>query len=161
MMEQRISLVTLGVANVATARAFYERLGWTASSASMDEVVFFDMGGWMFGLYGQSNLSKDSGLTENKPVPGGITLAYNTRSREEVDHFMDEVKEAGATILQALWKCPGVVMSGISPTPMVIPGKFPGCHTSPSLKTEDWKSPNDPCIRGIETGFRKRFADGD
>jgi uncharacterized protein len=99
MMEQRISLVTLGVANVATARAFYERLGWTASSASMDEVVFFDMGGWMFGLYGQSNLSKDSGLTENKPVPGGITLAYNTRSREEVDHFMDEVKEAGATIL--------------------------------------------------------------
>ncbi|MBT4932088.1 MAG: VOC family protein [Rhodospirillaceae bacterium] len=98
-MEQRISLVTLGVANVATARAFYERLGWTASSASMDEVVFFDMGGWMFGLYGQSNLSKDSGLTENKPVPGGITLAYNTRSREEVDHFMDEVKEAGATIL--------------------------------------------------------------
>ena len=99
MMEQRISLVTLGVANVAAARAFYERLGWTASSASMDEVVFFDMGGWMFGLYGQSNLSKDSGLTENKPVPGGITLAYNTRSREEVDHFMDEVKEAGATIL--------------------------------------------------------------
>ena len=98
-MEQRISLVTLGVANVAAARAFYERLGWTASSASMDEVVFFDMGGWMFGLYGQSNLSKDSGLTENKPVPGGITLAYNTRSREEVDHFMDEVKEAGATIL--------------------------------------------------------------
>ena len=98
-MEQRISLVTLGVANVATARAFYERLGWTASSASMDEVVFFDMGGWMFGLYGQSNLSKDSGLTENKPVPGGITLAYNTRSREEVDQFMDDVTEAGATLL--------------------------------------------------------------
>jgi uncharacterized protein len=99
MMEQRISLVTLGVANVAAARAFYERLGWTASSASMDEVVFFDMGGWMFGLYGQSNLSEDSGLTETKPVPGGITLAYNTRSREEVDQFMDDVTEAGATLL--------------------------------------------------------------
>jgi hypothetical protein len=65
----------------------------------MAEVVFFDMGGWIFGLYGQPELSKDSGLTDTSPVPGGITLAYNTRSREEVDHFMGVVKDAGATIL--------------------------------------------------------------
>jgi catechol 2,3-dioxygenase-like lactoylglutathione lyase family enzyme len=98
-MDQRISLITLGVSDVAAARAFYERLGWIASSASMAEVVFFDMGGWIFGLYGQPELSKDSGLTDTSPVPGGITLAYNTRSREEVDHFMGVVKDAGATIL--------------------------------------------------------------
>ena len=66
----------------------------------MDEVVFFDMGGMIFGLYGQSDLSRDSGLTET-PKPGGITLAYNTRSRDEVDHFMGLVKEAGATILKS------------------------------------------------------------
>jgi len=100
-MEQRISLVTLGVTNIATARAFYERLGWTASSASMDEVVFFDMGGWVFGLYGQSNLSNDSGMTDKTPQPGGITLAYNTRSHDEVDHFMGVVEKAGATILKS------------------------------------------------------------
>jgi len=98
-MEQRLSLVTLGVADVAAARAFYEKLGWTASGASMDEVVFFDMGGMIFGLYGQSDLSKDSGLTGETPIPGGITLAYNTRSRDEVDHFMGVVEDAGATIL--------------------------------------------------------------
>ncbi|MBT3305614.1 MAG: VOC family protein [Alphaproteobacteria bacterium] len=98
-MEQRISLVTLGVADVAASRAFYERLGWKASSASMDEVVFFDMGGMIFGLYGQSDLSKDTGLT-NTPTPGCTTLAYNTRSREEVDHFMGVVEEAGATTLK-------------------------------------------------------------
>jgi len=99
-MEQRISLVTLGVADVAAARAFYEKLGWTASSASMDEVVFFDMGGMIFGLYGQADLSRDSGLTDRVPVPGGITLAYNTRSRGEVDRLMGVVEGAGATILR-------------------------------------------------------------
>ena len=99
-MEQRISLVTPGVADVAKARAFYERLGWTASSASMDEVVFFDMGGMIFGLYAQSELSKDSGLTDQTPSPGGITLAYNTRSHEEVDHLMGVVEDAGATVLK-------------------------------------------------------------
>ncbi len=98
-MEQRVSLITLGVKDVAAARAFYERLGWTASSN--EQVVFFDIGGWMLGLYGQSALSKDSGLTDKHPVPGGITLGYNTRTRDEVDHFMGAVEEAGATILNA------------------------------------------------------------
>jgi len=100
-MEQRISLITLGVADIAAARAFYEKLGWTASGASMDEVVFFDMGGMIFGLYGQSDLSSDSGLMERAPVPGGITLAYNTRSRGEVDRLMDVVEAAGARVLKA------------------------------------------------------------
>ena len=64
----------------------------------MDEVVFFDMGGWMFGLYGQENLSRDCGL--DNPAPGGVTLAYNTRSHDEVDDYMNLVKEAGASILK-------------------------------------------------------------
>jgi len=99
-LEQRISLITLGVADVAAARAFYERLGWTASSASMDEVVFFDMGGMIFGLYAQHELSKDSGMMNETPRPGGITLAYNTRSHDEVDYLMGIVEDAGATILK-------------------------------------------------------------
>jgi uncharacterized protein len=100
-MEQRLSLITLGVADVARARAFYERLGWHASSASVAEIAFFQVGSCVLGLYSQAQLSLDSALAETPPAPGGITLAYNTRAKEEVDVLLEEALRAGACLLAA------------------------------------------------------------
>jgi catechol 2,3-dioxygenase-like lactoylglutathione lyase family enzyme len=105
-MEQRISLITLGVRDVAAARAFYQRLGWRASSIGGDEVAFFQAGGIIFGLYGLDDLAKDANL---KPGTGfsGVALAYNVRDKADVDRILAEAKAAGATILKpgidAVW----------------------------------------------------------
>jgi uncharacterized protein len=100
-MEQRMSLITLGVADVARARAFYERLGWRASSASMAEIAFFQIGGCALALYPHTRLSEDTGLGGVQPTPGGITLAYNTRTRVEVDSLLEEALQAGARLLKS------------------------------------------------------------
>jgi len=92
-----IHLITLGVADMTTSRAYYEALGWVASPMSQDEVTFFQSGGQVLGLYGQSALSHDTGL--NTPRPGGVTLGVNTQSRQEVDDLYQKALEAGATVL--------------------------------------------------------------
>lgn len=99
-MDQRLSLVTLGVADVARSRRFYEALGWRASGASVPEVAFFQLNGMGLALYGQAALSADLGLAA-PPRPGGVTLAVNLRSREAVDAAVAETLAAGATLLQA------------------------------------------------------------
>ncbi len=96
-MEQRVSLVTLGVADVARARAFYEALGWVASDRSQDDVTFFQTGGMVVGLWSRDELAADSG-TEDTGGWGGVTLAHNVRSPEEVDAVLVEAEAAGATI---------------------------------------------------------------
>lgn len=97
-MKQWVSLITLGVKDMKTARDFYEKLGWVATDSSNEFVTFFQMNGYALGLYGQEMLSKDTGLT-NKPVPGGITLAMNVESPNEVDEAMELVVSCGATII--------------------------------------------------------------
>jgi len=96
-MEQRLSLVTIGVSDLARSRAFYEALGWTTGAAPDDDVVFFQSGGMVFALWGRSQLAEDSGVTEGQGW-GGITLAHNVRSASEVDSAMSEAAGAGATI---------------------------------------------------------------
>jgi len=96
-MEQRLSLVTLGVADLARARDFYRQMGWVESPASMDEVAFFQAGGMVVALWGRDELAEDSTVTDTGGW-GGITVAYNTRSPEEVDHVIDQARGAGATI---------------------------------------------------------------
>lgn len=96
-MEQRLSLVTLGVRDLASSRAFYRNLGWTESSQSMDEVAFFQIGGMVFGLWDRASLAEDSEV-EDTGGWGGVTLAYNTRTREDVDVVIEEARAAGATI---------------------------------------------------------------
>jgi catechol 2,3-dioxygenase-like lactoylglutathione lyase family enzyme len=96
-MEPRVSLVTLGVSDLARARAFYEALGWTTGAAPDDDVVFFQSGGMVFALWSRSQLAEDSGVTEGQGW-GGITLAHNVRSASEVDSAMSEAAGAGATI---------------------------------------------------------------
>ncbi|MDQ4068637.1 MAG: VOC family protein, partial [Actinomycetota bacterium] len=82
-MEQRVSLITLGVADTARARAFYEALGWSGESPDGD-VVFFQAGGMIVGLWGRDKLAEDSCVHDNGGW-GGVTLAYCVRSPEEVD----------------------------------------------------------------------------
>ena len=96
-MEQRVSLITLGVADVERAKRFYQALGWrTETDPSMD-VVFFQAGGMIVALWGREQLAADSAV-EDSPGWGGVTLAYNTRSPEEVDSVIEEARAAGAEI---------------------------------------------------------------
>jgi catechol 2,3-dioxygenase-like lactoylglutathione lyase family enzyme len=99
-VEQRVSLVTLGVRDLAQARAFYESLGWTTGARPEDDVVFFQAGGMVVSLWSRAQLAEDSGV-EDSGGWGGVTLAHNVRSPEEVDAVMREAEAAGATITRA------------------------------------------------------------
>ena len=96
-MEQRLSLVTLGVSDLGRARRFYEALGWTTRAAPEDDVVFFQAGSMVVALWGRDQLAEDSGVADGGGW-GGITLAYNTRSQDEVDAVVEEARAAGARI---------------------------------------------------------------
>jgi uncharacterized protein len=96
-MEQRVSLVTLGVRDLARARAFYEALGWRTNAAHGDDVVFFQAGGAIVALWGRAELAEDSGV-EDSGGWGGITLAHNVRSPAEVDAVIAEAEAAGANV---------------------------------------------------------------
>jgi predicted lactoylglutathione lyase len=95
-MEQRISLVTLGVRDVAASRAFYERLGWRVAM-DIEETVFFQAGAIVVTLWSRAKLAEDSGVSDPGGW-GGVTLAHNVRSREEVDLTVEEARAAGARI---------------------------------------------------------------
>ena len=99
-MEQRISLITLGVADVGGSRRFYEQLGWKASGAGEEAVVFFQVGGMGMSLYGRKALAEDAKLAAGGGGFGGITLAYNVRQRHEVDAVLAEAVRAGGTLLK-------------------------------------------------------------
>src|SRR5919202_6023524 len=96
-MDQRVSLVTLGVRALARARRFYEALGWKSGAAPDDDVVFFQAGCMIVALWGREQLAEDS-VVEDSGGWGGITLAYNAHSPEEVDRVLEEARAAGATI---------------------------------------------------------------
>jgi catechol 2,3-dioxygenase-like lactoylglutathione lyase family enzyme len=96
-MDQRLSLVTLGVRDLPRARRFYEALGWSTGAKPDDDVVFFQAGGMIVALWDRAKLEEDSGVTDTGGW-GGITLAYNTRSPAEVDAVIEEARAAGAKI---------------------------------------------------------------
>lgn len=99
-MDQRLSLVTLGVRDLAASRAFYQRLGWTESPPSNAHVAFFQAGGMIFALWGRDALAEDA--QAGKPGAGfaNISLAQNVRSKDEVDRLLAEAEKAGAKILK-------------------------------------------------------------
>ena len=102
-MEQRLSLITLGVEDVSRAQAFYEALGWHLDAGVNDEtdhVAFFQTGGMIVALWDRGKLERDSGVQDTGGW-GGVTLAYNSRSAEEVDTVLAEARQAGATIARA------------------------------------------------------------
>ena len=96
-MEQRLSLITLGVRDLPRARRFYEGLGWRSSAAPGDDVVFFQAGCMVFALWDRGRLAEDSAVADSGGW-GGTTLAYNARSTAEVDSVIEEARLAGATI---------------------------------------------------------------
>ena len=106
-MEQRVSIVTLGVADLKRSREFYERLGWRRSMANTDGIAFFQAGGMALALYPRHELAKDANVPTEGQGFRAITLAYNTRTRNEVDSVLKEAKAAGATIVkpaqEAFW----------------------------------------------------------
>jgi catechol 2,3-dioxygenase-like lactoylglutathione lyase family enzyme len=106
-MEQRISIITLGVANLERSRTFYERLGWRRSVKQAEGIVFFQAGGMALALYPRAELAKDAGGTAEGRGFAGFTLAYNARSRDEVDSILREAVAAGAQLLkpaeEAFW----------------------------------------------------------
>ena len=96
-MDERVSLVTLGVKDLDRARAFYEDLGWEDRGDPGDDVVFFQAGGMILALWDRARLAEDSTVQDNGGW-GGVTLAYNARSRKEVDAVIEEARAAGAAI---------------------------------------------------------------
>ena len=96
-MEQRVSIVTLGVADVTRARQFYEQLGWEGQE--VEETVFFQAGGMAVVLWGRDKLAADTGVSDAGARGfGGIVLAHNVRSREEVEEVVAAAEAAGATV---------------------------------------------------------------
>jgi predicted lactoylglutathione lyase len=89
-VPQRVSVVTLGVADLKRSREFYERLGWRRSMAQAEGVVFFQV--------------RDANIADDGHAFSGISLSYNARSREEVDSVQAEAEAAGARLLKPAWE---------------------------------------------------------
>ena len=105
-MEQRVSMVTLGVRDMARSRAFYEQgLGWTLGDGVDGQVAFYDLGGMLLGLFGLESLAEEAKLKLPALTPGetfgGMSLAFNVRDKAAVDATLQEAEAAGATILKA------------------------------------------------------------
>lgn len=103
-MEQRLSLITLGVADLARSRRFYEDgLGWRPSGAGNDEVAFYQLGGIALALWGRDELAADAGLPRPGPPRAfaGFALAHNVRARDEVDAILSKAAAAGGRVLRA------------------------------------------------------------
>jgi catechol 2,3-dioxygenase-like lactoylglutathione lyase family enzyme len=93
----RVTLVTLGVADLARARAFYEALGWRTGAGRDDDVVFFDTGGLIVSLWSRESLAEDSGVKDSGGW-GGVTFANNVGSPADVDAVIEKARGAGALI---------------------------------------------------------------
>ncbi len=99
-METRISLVTLGVADLERASAFYEALGWKRKVLEAEGVRFFQAGCMAFGLYPRTALAEDAGVENSAPGFSGVTLAQNVREKADVEAVLAEAAAAGGAIVK-------------------------------------------------------------
>ena len=101
-MDARINVVTLGVADLGRARAFYrDGLGWKPAAASVGDIAFIQAGGVVLALYPRPLLAEDARLADDGGGPfGGVTLAQNVVQRTDVDRTLAEAARAGARILK-------------------------------------------------------------
>src|SRR5271167_4283452 len=106
-MEQRVSIITLGVTDLKHSAEFFERLGWRRSMAKSEGIVFFQAGGMALALYPRDELAKDANVASDSEGFRGISLAYNARNRAEVDWVLKEAEAAGARVIkparEAFW----------------------------------------------------------
>ncbi|MEJ7799490.1 MAG: VOC family protein [Ilumatobacter sp.] len=99
-VPQRLTMVTLGVADVARATTFYESLGWRRSSASQETITFFTMEGSVLGLFGRDMLADDAGVAPEGSGFRGVSVALNCADRAEVDAVFAEWVANGATAVK-------------------------------------------------------------
>lgn len=99
-MEQRIALITLGVRDLARSTAFFETLGWRRSVRGAEGVAFFQCGAVAFGLFPLEALAEDAHVEAAEGGSTAMSVAYNARSREEVDAVLAEAEAAGATVVK-------------------------------------------------------------
>ena len=98
-MEQRVSLITLGVRDIARAAAFYDALGWRRAEAP-DGMVVYDLIGQSLGLYPLEDLARDMGVPVERLGTGAATLACNQRDKAEVARVLAAARAAGAEVLK-------------------------------------------------------------
>jgi hypothetical protein len=113
-MDQRMTLLTLGVADVPRATAFYERLGWQRSSASVASTAFFDLGGVVLALWDRAALAEDARVAPDADKGGfaGVALALNLADRGSVDATLAEAAAAGGRLAKAAEETPWGGYSG-------------------------------------------------
>ena len=100
-MRQKLNLITLGVDDIDKALDFYETgLGWKKSSASQDDIAFFQLGGIVLSIYPRKLLAKDATVDDKATGFSGITISHNAKSEQEVDDVLKEVEKLGATIIK-------------------------------------------------------------
>ncbi len=100
-MRQNLSIITLGVLDLQKTLEFYEKgLNWKKSKASKDKIAFFEVGGIVLSFFSKEALAKDANLSNDGSGFAGITIAYNTKSEEEVDKVIEKVKTLGADIIK-------------------------------------------------------------
>jgi catechol 2,3-dioxygenase-like lactoylglutathione lyase family enzyme len=105
-VEPRISLITLGVTDIARARGFYEKLGFKASSASEGNVAFYDAGGVVLALWERRALADDAGLPDEESGFRATAIAHNVRAEDEVARVLAEAEAAGAAIVRPVQRAP-------------------------------------------------------
>ncbi len=101
-MEPRLSMITLGVADVKKSTVFYRKLGFPLSKHSMKEISFFELKGTWLALYPKKELAKDAHVAFGKGGHQSVTLAHNVRSKKEADEVFRQAKKAGATVVKPL-----------------------------------------------------------
>ncbi len=99
-MEQRVSLISLAVADLGRSVAFYEKLGWTRAFEAAEGIAFFQIGGLALSLYPRGDMARDIGVPPDGSGFAGFALAHNTRSRDEVDAVLEEAEAAGARVVR-------------------------------------------------------------
>jgi hypothetical protein len=99
-VEQRLSLITLGVRDLAASRKFYEALGWKTANRKAEGVVFFQLNGIVLALFGRTDLANDAGIADSAPGFSGIALAYNVRDKAEADAVLAHAAKSGGQLVK-------------------------------------------------------------
>jgi uncharacterized protein len=99
-MEPRISAITLGVNDMAAAQRFYQAMGWTPHPTSQEAVTFYQANGMVLCLFGRDALAQDAHIKDTQAGFGGMTLAYNVRTKDEVAFVLAQAEKTGGKILK-------------------------------------------------------------
>jgi catechol 2,3-dioxygenase-like lactoylglutathione lyase family enzyme len=100
-MQQRLTIITLGVTDLKIATDFYEnKFGWKKLASSTEDITFFQLNGILLSLYTREKLAEDAGVNAAGQGFKGFSLAYNTSSKEEVDQIVADLEKKGVPIVK-------------------------------------------------------------